>query len=77
MGNPYRAEAIQRAYDHGDTPVEEAALVRGEYEYDTGPVSCLCGGEAYYKASVGCCVCTTCGSLYRRGGALIKDRRAA
>lgn len=60
--NPWKAAA--RAV----TPRAELALLANEYSSttDDDAIACpFCGGEAYYRSSVGAVQCTGCGALER------------
>lgn len=45
-----------------------ADVVIGEYAEAGGPVPCRCGGQAFYKATIGVHKCTRCGDLYYEDG---------
>lgn len=66
--NPWRRQAIDRAWSGGDIPRAEAALVAGEYDNGPdAPFDCHCGGKAWYKASIGASKCVECGDLTHNG----------
>jgi hypothetical protein len=54
-------------FQDGDRRLAKA-LVLNEYRGAPDPVPCDCGGQAFYKATIGAMKCPTCGDLYDTQG---------
>lgn len=69
--NPWLHRQIDAEVNFHEGPGKRAIardLVLNEYRNEPEPLNCDCGGQAWYKATIGCMKCELCGWLYTTAG---------